>query len=157
LGVSRNPIREAIGRLEQQGLVVTVANRGAFIVQPTPEQAYDMFVLRANLEHLALRLAFARWNTKTFAPVADVMARMNQLVRTSRRPNAEAWDEFNLLDTEFHTRLVEASGNSAVLRAWETVAPIDFIFLYDRTRTVDFTASEFKGMAERHASLLKPL
>ena len=157
LGVSRNPIREAISRLEQQGLVVTIANRGAFIIQPTPEQAYDMFVLRANLEHLALRLAFARWTPTTFAGAAEVVTRMHHLVRTTRRLNDDVWGEFSLLDTEFHTRLVEASGNAALLRAWETAAPTDMIFLYDRTRTVAFTRAELDGMAGRHADLLKRL
>jgi DNA-binding GntR family transcriptional regulator len=157
LGVSRNPIREAISRLQQQGLVVTVANRGACIIQPTPQHAYDMFVLRANLEHLALRLAFANWTPLTFAAAADVVLRMKRLVRTTRRLNEDVWGEFSLLDTEFHTRLVEASGNSALLRAWETAAPTDMIFLYDRTRTVTFTRSELQGMADRHTSLLKAL
>jgi DNA-binding GntR family transcriptional regulator len=157
LGVSRNPIREAITRLEQQGLVVSIANRGAFVVQPTPEQAHDMFLLRAHLEHLALRLAFGRTDTGIFAAVTDVSAQMARLARSAKQLNVDVWADFSLLDAQFHTRLVEASGSAALLRAWETVAPTDFIFLYDQTRPVAFTRSELQGMAARHSQLVRAL
>jgi DNA-binding GntR family transcriptional regulator len=157
LGVSRNPIREAIGRLEQQGLVVSIPNRGTFIAQPTPEQVQDMFLLRAHLEHLALRLAFAHWHPAKFEPVGRVVEQMMHLVATAKHLDDDVWGEFSLLDTEFHTCLVEASNSTALLRAWETAAPTDMIFLYDRTRTVAFSRAELEGMAERHRRVLHTL
>jgi DNA-binding GntR family transcriptional regulator len=157
LGVSRNPVREAITRLEQQGLVVTIPNKGAFIVQPTPEQAHDMFLLRAHLEHLALRLAFARRPPETFVGLAEVVADMLHLARTAQPLNADVRGEFSLLDGAFHTRLIEASASPALLRAWETVAPTNIIFLYDQTRSVSIERTELESMATRHARLLKAL
>src|SRR5262245_954738 len=134
LGVSRNPVREAIGQLEQQGLVVSIPNRGTFVVQPSVEQAHDMFLLRAYLELLALRLAFSDWTPDRFVPLADVVEDMRSLIRSATSLDGELLGRFNLLDTGFHTRLVQASGSAALLRAWETAAPTDIIFLYDRTR-----------------------
>ncbi|MBV9543980.1 MAG: GntR family transcriptional regulator, partial [Chloroflexi bacterium] len=153
LGVSRNPVREAITRLEQQGLVVSIANRGAFVVSPTPEQAHDMFLLRAHLEHLAVRLAFARYRPGLFASLSEVCGAMSRLARTSSRVGDDQLGDFSLLDAQFHTRLVEAAGSPALLRAWETVAPTDIIFLYDRTRSVAFTRAELDGMVARHQQL----
>ena len=159
LGVSRNPIREAIGRLEQLGLVVSIPNRGTFVVQPNAEQARDMFLLRAYLELLALRLAFADWKPERFAPLPHVVDEMRELVRTAAHLDGEPWGSFSLLDTEFHTRLVRASGSAALLRAWETAAPTDIIFLYDRTRTgaVSSNAAELEAMVARHEALLHAL
>lgn len=157
LGVSRNPVREAITRLEQQGLVVSIANRGAFVVQPTPEQAHDMFLLRAHLEHLALRLAFARSDSTIFAGVAEIGAEMARLARTAKQLDENVWGDFSLLDARFHTQLVQASGSPALLRAWEAVAPTDLIFLYDQSRPVPFTRAELQGMAARHTQLARAL
>jgi DNA-binding GntR family transcriptional regulator len=157
LGVSRNPIREAITRLEQQGLVVSIANRGAFVVQPTPEQARDMFLLRAHLEHLALRLAFARSGRDIFAGVVEVGGAMTRLARAAKKLDEDVWGDFSLLDARFHTQLVQASGSPALLRAWEAVAPTDLIFLYDQTRPVAFTRAELQGMAARHGRLVRAL
>ncbi|HZQ06855.1 MAG TPA: GntR family transcriptional regulator [Anaerolineae bacterium] len=159
LGVSRNPVREAIGQLEQQGLVVSIPNRGTFIIQPTPEQAYDMFLLRAYLEHLALRLIFTKSEKDSLAPLAEVVEQMDDLVNSNQEFDGEAWGRLSLLDTEFHTRLVQASGSTALLRAWETASPTDIIFLYDRSQKGNLSSnrSEVEGMVSRHRQLLRAM
>lgn len=159
LGVSRNPIREAIGQLEQQGLVHSIPNRGTFIIQPTPEQAYDMFLLRAYLELLALRLIFAKSNSENFASLAEVVHEMDELVKANQVFDGEGWGRLSLLDTEFHTRLVQTSGSTALLRAWETASPTDIIFLYDRTQKGNLSSnrSEVEGMVSRHRQLLQAI
>lgn len=159
LGVSRNPIREAIGQLEQQGLVVSIPNRGTFVIQPTPEQAFDMFLLRAFLELLAVRLAFARADFDKFDSLEEVVQEMDELVSSVSTFDGETWGRFSLLDTEFHTRLVQASGSAALLRAWETASPTDIIFLYDRTQKSNLSGnkSEVEGIAARHRKLLQEL
>lgn len=159
LGVSRNPVREAISQLEQQGLVVSIPNRGTFIIQPTPEQAYDMLLLRAYLELLALRLAFARGDSNTFATLGEVVQEMDDHVASLRVFDGEGWGRLSLLDTEFHTRLVQASGSAALLRAWETASPTDIIFLYDRTQKGNLSSnqSDVEAMVARHRRLLKAI
>jgi DNA-binding GntR family transcriptional regulator len=57
LGISRTPIREAINRLEKEGLVEIFPQRGAFVVQFTEKDVYELFLIRENLEGLAARLA----------------------------------------------------------------------------------------------------
>jgi DNA-binding GntR family transcriptional regulator len=56
LGVSRTPIREAICRLEQEGLVRTVPRRGTFIVRKTKREILEMITAWAALESMAARL-----------------------------------------------------------------------------------------------------
>ena len=56
LGVSRNPVREALARLEAQGLVRSIPNQGARVIHPLPAQVQDALLVRAQLELLAVRL-----------------------------------------------------------------------------------------------------
>jgi DNA-binding GntR family transcriptional regulator len=60
LGISRTPIREAINRLEKESLVEIFPQRGAFVVQFTEKDVYELFLIRENLEGLAARLAAER-------------------------------------------------------------------------------------------------
>ena len=60
LGVSRTPIREALGQLEQEGLVRTVARRGVFVVRKSKAEIVEMVTVWAAIESLAARLACAR-------------------------------------------------------------------------------------------------
>ncbi len=57
LGMSRSPIREALRVLERDGLIKLVPGRGAHVVEVTPEDACEIFLLRSYLIGLAVRLA----------------------------------------------------------------------------------------------------
>ena len=57
MGVSLSPVREAISRLAKDGLVESCPYRGACVVQLTPENGKDLYVLRSVLGGLAARLA----------------------------------------------------------------------------------------------------
>lgn len=50
LGVSKIPVREALARLEQDGLIVSQTNRGFFVAPLSAEDAYDVFALRLKIE-----------------------------------------------------------------------------------------------------------
>ena len=57
IGISRTPIREALGRLEQEGLVRVIPRRGAFPVTLSLREYLDILTIREVLEGLAARLA----------------------------------------------------------------------------------------------------
>ena len=57
LGISRTPVREAINRLEKEGLVNIFPQRGAFVVQFSAKDIEELFLIRENLEGLAANLA----------------------------------------------------------------------------------------------------
>ncbi|MFV2035353.1 MAG: GntR family transcriptional regulator, partial [Halocynthiibacter sp.] len=56
LGVSRTPVREALSRLEQEGLVQTIPRRGAFVVRKSKAEILEMIHVWAALESMAARL-----------------------------------------------------------------------------------------------------
>lgn len=60
LGVSRTPIREALGYLEQRGLVRSVPRRGIYVVRKTKREIVEMTTVWAAVEGMAARLAAAR-------------------------------------------------------------------------------------------------
>ena len=59
LGVSRTPVREALSRLEQEGLVRSIPRRGAFVVRKTKKEILEVIQVWAAIESMAARLATA--------------------------------------------------------------------------------------------------
>jgi len=75
MAVSRTPLREALLRLEREGLVYTVPGRGMFVRNFTPEQAADLYQLRVVLEPLAARLACEQATDEQLAKVTAIQGR----------------------------------------------------------------------------------
>src|SRR5689334_13392672 len=59
LGVSRTPVREAIFRLEREGLVQVIEGKGAFVASYTIDDLIEIYQIREGLEPLAARLSCA--------------------------------------------------------------------------------------------------
>jgi DNA-binding GntR family transcriptional regulator len=71
LQVSRTPVREAIGRLEEEGLVRRTHGLGAFVVELTERDTAEIIGIRAALEGYAAHLAAARISDEELAAVRD--------------------------------------------------------------------------------------
>ncbi len=105
LGVSRTPIWQAIGRLEQEGLLRSVPNKGVYMAELSPEQALDVYSVREVLECMAAELAAGRIDDGTLAAMEENLA--------SQRAVVEARDlvAYSKLDYDFHASVYGASGN----------------------------------------------
>ncbi len=113
LGVSRAPVREALARLAQRGLVVSLANRGTFVVRLGPEDVEELFALRILLEgHAAGRLA----SEGRLAELAYLEQLAESAQEAARVDNVEAAAE---RDLEFSAQLVGLSGSRRLLRIWQ--------------------------------------
>ncbi len=158
LGVSRNPVREAIGLLEQTGLVTLVPNQTAYVRQLTPAEAHDILLLRANLEVMATRLALARPQPEQFAPLRAILDSMRALSFNAMEPKV-AHGRMTLLDSSFHEALVKSAQSEVLYRTWITVAPSDLIFSQDMAIIRDDEAIHTTLLANirNHTELLKPL
>lgn len=106
LGVSRGPIREAIGRLATEGLVVVRPRRGAVVASLSKEEFLEAYQVREALEMLAVRLAVPRMQPEQRARLEELMERMSECAAS------DDVDGFFEANAEFHLALVEASGNS---------------------------------------------
>jgi len=105
LGVSRTPVWEAVRRLEQEGLVVNIPNRGVFMDVLTPEMAIDLYEVRAVLEDLSGRLAAQKIKTQTLKEM--------EICLENQRIVIEKQDliGYSRLDFEFHAAVYQSCGN----------------------------------------------
>ncbi len=104
LGVSRTPIREAITRLEQEGLVVTYPRRGAFVVRKSKEEILEIICVWAGLEGMAARLVTENASDEEIASMRKLFATFDD----SNEARAHI-DEYSETNIEFHQRLIELS------------------------------------------------
>ena len=123
LGTSRTPVWEAVRRLEQEGLVKNIPNRGVFLVELTRQAAIELYMVREVLEGMAARLAVQRISDKA-------LEKMERLLQAQEKIVAEEdLVAYSKSDFEFHACIYAACGN-AILREMlesikEKVRPID--------------------------------
>jgi DNA-binding GntR family transcriptional regulator len=111
LGVSRNPIREAMRVLEAEGFLDVVARRGAFVATLSARQADDLFDVRLALEPLGARLAASADERLTGA--LDRARAILDLVQDSG-PDQDL-DTLSNLHTELHSLIFEMTHNTYLI------------------------------------------
>lgn len=108
LGVSRTPVRSAIKRLEAEGLVNSIPNRGAFVITPTLKEIEETFLVRSHLEQMAARLAAVRITT-------DELSTLNLLIEEEETVfDTKNFDEYYIINDTFHQKIAEFSNNSVL-------------------------------------------
>ncbi|MCK8675237.1 GntR family transcriptional regulator [Rhodococcus sp. HM1] len=105
LAVSRIPLREAMQRLERDGLVVVVPRQGAIVSPFTVDDVRDLFDVRENLEVLAARLAAERADEEGLAALA---AQLDTARDATERGDKAAIAAAN---AKFHTLIVDLAAN----------------------------------------------
>lgn len=107
LDVGRTPLREAVLRLSQEGLVRGIGGRGYVVSSFTPSDVFHAFELRREVECFAAARAAERRSEAELAEFGAFIARLRDAML--REIDNEAW---NLdADEEFHLRIVRASRN----------------------------------------------
>jgi len=117
LGVSKIPLREAFARLEQDGLIVSKANRGFFVSPLSAEEAYDVFALRLKLEPEAVAESAAHARDADHEEACKALLALNQATR-DRDVSAAA------LNRAFHMALVRPGGRRVTMLILERLQVI---------------------------------
>ena len=103
LEISRTPIREALARLEQEGLVKIVPRKGVYIVRKTKQEILEMITAWAALESMAARLI-------TLHASDQEIATLRRLFATFQGDEAGAHiDEYSETNIRFHQSILEMS------------------------------------------------
>lgn len=104
LGVSRTPIREALSRLEQEGLVQNIPRRGAFVVRKTKKEILEIVCVWCALEGLAARMATVRASDEELAGLRAMYATFKDSEGASA--HIDEYSEKNIL---FHQAIIRLS------------------------------------------------
>ena len=115
LGVSRTPVWEAIRRLEQEGLLETVPNRGVFMKEMTLEMALHLYEVREVLEGLAGKLAASQIDEAKLKEMEKCLEELGRAVE-----NVDAVS-YSMLDFNFHALIYEACGNPFLQEILESI------------------------------------
>jgi DNA-binding GntR family transcriptional regulator len=148
LAVSRGPVREALSRLSQEGLVVVDRHRGASVVTLSGDEADQIYSLRTVLEELAVAWLCRLATSEDFDQIEAVLARFDELPRPLTRQAVAA------LDVEFHDAIFLASHHDRAYRAWAGLRSQLYLYLVQLgALDSDFTTS----WQDRHRKLLRIL
>lgn len=111
-GVSRQPIREALRRLEVVGMIEARPRRGVRVKGPDPAYIREGYLIRAELEGLAARMAATRRDQEQLEELQDVWTGFRETITEafshgSREDSRAAWVQHH---NRFHELIHEASG-----------------------------------------------
>jgi DNA-binding GntR family transcriptional regulator len=139
LGLSRGAVREAVRRLEQEGLVVTQPHRGTYVVRLTAADVAEVYSLRLLLEAYAVRLAAPR---VTPAALAELAAHVEAMAVAAEREDRH---EQIRRDQCFHEQICLLSGHRHLHDEWSRLAL--------KLRLVNFTLRPGFGVGARARAL----
>jgi DNA-binding GntR family transcriptional regulator len=115
-GVSRGPVREALQRLIQEGLLRSEPHRGVFVPVMSEEDIDDVYLAREALETAAVRRITGTGRSPSAYKALD------RVVRAMRKAeDADAWHTVANRDLDFHTALVSAAASPRLERMFATV------------------------------------
>lgn len=147
MGISRTPLKEALSRLEMEGLVQIEPRRGTFVTTPTCEEVGESFDVRGVLDTYAAELAVPRVTSEQLNELRRVVGDLEELV------DDQDWDqiyqEYLWLDNKLHGMLVDIAGNSRLKETWIHVNLYSHMASvhYGRTRSdVDVSLTQHREM-----------
>lgn len=117
LGVSRTPLKEALNRLEMEGLIQIFPRSGTYVTNANVEYIVESFDLRRVLELYAIELIGTSAKEEDLAHLKQIVDEMGVL---AKHPEMElAYPSYLKLDHEFHHQLVAMTGNQRLRDAHE--------------------------------------
>lgn len=111
MGVSRTPLREAIGQLVSEGIVEYRPYRGNFVRTFTVKEINDLFRVRIALESLAMRLAIPKLSQED---IGHIRAILDDVQAALDRNDIEGYNE---ADGRFHYTIIHTTGNVPLMEA----------------------------------------
>jgi len=144
LQLSRGPVREALLQLEKESLIVSVYNKGWFVIQLTPEQITEIISMRVVLEVLALKMARERVNSR-------IQESMLELFRKEDYTGAIQHD------FDFHRAIWKIAGHAVLEESATRLTTPYFAFLKMLKIRTGFRMESFYEGLENHQAMLNYL
>jgi DNA-binding GntR family transcriptional regulator len=147
LGISRTPVREALIRLQKEGLVAVVPRHGMRVLPVSPADMAEIYTVLAALESAAVESVAARGPAETeLKPLVQATRDMDRALKAD---DLDAWAE---ADERFHRTLIELAGNrmlqQTVENFWDRAHRARMVTLRMRPKPVSST-KEHTQLVER--------
>ena len=119
LRTSRGPVREALQRLSQEGILISRRNRGVFVLELATKDIREIYAVREAVESTAADALLDAGQEQ----VKDICQVLKAVVRDMAKQVAVSdWQAIARLDMQFHTSFVAGAGNTRLIRIYETLA-----------------------------------
>ncbi len=142
LGVSRTPVREAIRKLELEGLVVMVVRKGAYVGGLSIKDITDVLELRAALEGLAAGLAADRITEVEIAQLQTIAIDFDKALI------ADNMEEMIVKDVEFHDTIFKATRNERLVQLTnnlrEQVQRFREMYIYNYNKSKELSTEHYE-------------
>ena len=115
LGISLAPVRDAMEKLEQDGWIKKIPQKGTYVRQISLEDIEQIYELRQILETGAVCIAIEKRIPEFLTNLKDTV---ELLIKASKSGDLQAYEK---LDTQFHIQLVQAAGNEALMNNFISV------------------------------------
>ena len=154
LNISRTPVREALSRLAEEGLLERARGGGFLVRSFAYADVLDMIELRGVLEGTAARLAAERGVCRErLAAIRKLLGELDGCF--GRDPEDVDLDNYSRLNTAFHDALARLSGSAVLEREIARVVRLPFAspsaFLPQRTQLATFSRTLTPAQAQHHA------
>ena len=123
MGISRGPIREALGELEEEGLVVKYAYKGTFVASFSARDVREIYSLRCLLEGYAARLAAMRIQSEDIERLESIISSMEEAA------DAAKLDMLVERDIQFHREICRLSDHGLLFPTWTKLVSRVRLFL----------------------------
>jgi DNA-binding GntR family transcriptional regulator len=145
LGVSRGPVREALGRLTEEGLLIDILHRGTFVREFVPGDLIDIYNVRIGLETVAVRLMIL--SGQSVRPLITLVEAMRKAA------HADDLDRLSRLELRFHETLCELSGNALLASVFRSISSqVQIALALDNASYVDP-----EEIADEHVPLIEAI
>ncbi|TYP51657.1 GntR family transcriptional regulator [Thermosediminibacter litoriperuensis] len=147
MGVSRTPVREAIRKLELEGLVVMIPRKGAYVAGLSLKDAADVFEIRQSLEGLAAALAAERITDEEIESLERILVEITEAAENDDVETAIR------KDAEFHQILFKATRNDRLVQIINNLKE-----QIDRFRTQSFAnRARVRSLLEEHKKIVEAI
>ena len=147
LGVSRTPIREAIRKLEEEGLVIMTPRKGAVVAEITEKSLRDTLEVRRSLEKLAVRLACDRITSEGIAELKETERRFEEVFGT------DDMTKIAEIDVAFHDIIYFATDNRKLIQILSNLQEQMYRYRVEYLKSLDCHSQ----LLEEHRALIKAI
>lgn len=147
MGVSRTPIREAIRKLEKEGLVTIETRKGAYAADISIKEMVDVFDVREYLEGMAASLAALKITSEGKKELEEIAEDFKEAVNNGNIKEIVKFDE------KFHKYIVKCSDNKTLIKLISQVQDLSLRFRYIYYE--DFT--RFEHIPTEHMEILEAI